>query len=87
MFSIIDTGLVKALVWFSPGSRAKASLAPGSARPVADPRAIPAPSLIQPMRAGYEERRCASSAEPGASHTPETSSVRESSHTQEFATA
>lgn len=85
MFSIIDTGFVKALVWFSPGSRAKASLAPRWARPVADPSSIPAPSLILPMRAGYKERRCASSVEPGASHTSETSSVRESSHTGEFA--
>jgi hypothetical protein len=87
MFSIIDTGLVKALVWFSPGSRAKSSLAPHSARPVADPGALPAPSLIVPRLAGYEECRRATAQEPGASHTPETSSVRESSHTQEFTTA
>ena len=44
MFSIISTGLLRALVWYSPGSRAISTLAPRSAQPgersAGDPRAL-----------------------------------------------
>jgi hypothetical protein len=84
MFSIINTGLVRVLVWYSPGSRAISSLAPRSARPVTDPRDIPEPSLILPWPSP-EAGQPTSPTAPGSSHTPAFSSVNESSHTQEFA--
>jgi hypothetical protein len=82
MFSIIDTGVVRALVWYSPGSQAISSLAPRSAHPVTDPRDIPEPSPIPllppvpPAATGL--------AAPTGSHTPASTELRESSHTQEF---
>ncbi len=84
MFSIINTGLVKVLVWFSPGPRAISSLAPRSVRPVSDPRDIPEPSLLLPLPAA-ETGQPTSPTAPGSSHTPASSSVNESTHTQEFA--
>jgi hypothetical protein len=84
MFSIINTGLVSVLVWYSPGPRAICTLAPRCARPVSDPRDIPEPSLLLPWVAP-DAGQPTSPMAPGSSHTPPFSSVNESTHTQELA--
>jgi len=87
MFSIINTGLVNVLVCFSPGSCAVSTLAPGSARPASDPREMPRPSPIRPRPAAGEGERAASPTTTASSHTPASSYMHESSHTQEFSVA
>jgi hypothetical protein len=87
MFSIIDTGLVKVLVWFSPGSRAISTLAPRSARPVSDRHGIPDPSLVPPQALVEGTVVAGVAAIARSSHTPTGSDVHESSHTQEFTIA
>jgi hypothetical protein len=86
MFSIINTGLVQVLVWFSPGSRAVSTLAPPSAQPICNRDGIPAAALVLPQLLGLEAMR-AGPEEAGTSHTPTGSDARESSHTQEFTDA
>jgi len=83
MFSIINTGVAPALVWYSPGSQAISSLAPRSAHPVTDPRDIPEPSLIPPLPPPAPRAATGPTA-PTGSHTPASTELRESSHTQEF---
>jgi hypothetical protein len=83
MFSIINTGMVRVLVWYSPGPRTISTLAPRSVAPAHEPRAIPDPSLILPWSVPHEARPTSPMA-PGSSHTPASSSVGECSHTQEF---
>lgn len=85
MFSIISTGFLRILVWYSPGSQAISTLAPRWAHPASDPRTIPGPSLIPSRMAAEEVTQPHTEPAPGGSHTPARSSVRESSHTQEFA--
>jgi hypothetical protein len=87
MFSIINTGLAGVLVWFSPGSQAKTTLAPCSARPVRDPGALPGPSLVSPRPLFPGALAATSPATIGCSHTPARPSSRESSHTREFTIA
>jgi hypothetical protein len=87
MFSIIDTGLVKVLVWFSPGSRAISTLAPRPARAAIDRSGIPDPSLILPHTLVEGAVAAGVVALAGSSHTPAWSDMHESSHTQEFTAA
>ncbi|MFI5005116.1 MAG: hypothetical protein ACHQE6_08885 [Solirubrobacterales bacterium] len=84
MFSIINTGFIPSLVWYSPGPRAISTLAPRFAQPVSDPRRIPRPSPIPPATASLRAAQPATSIAPTDSHTPASSGLRESSHTQEF---
>jgi len=86
MFSIINTGLIRALVWYSPGSQAISTLAPRSAHPVTDARDIPAPSPI-PLQAAPVQAPAAALTAPTGSHTPASTELRKSSHTQEFTRA
>lgn len=81
MFSIIDTGWAKALVWFSPGPQTISTIVPRSGHPAPAPREMPAPSLISSGSHDHAERRCSAQTD---SHTPGTSNAHESSHTQEF---
>jgi hypothetical protein len=83
MFSIINTGVARALVWYSPGSRAISSLAPSSAHPVTDPRDIPEPSPI-PLLPPPVPPATTGLAAPTGSHTPASTELHASSHTQEF---
>jgi hypothetical protein len=80
----MNMGFIRSLVWYSPGSRAISNLAPRSAQPVSDPRRIPRPSPILPPTGSLRAAQPANSSAPTDSHTPASSGLRESSHTQEF---
>jgi hypothetical protein len=81
MFSIISTGFLRTLVWYTPGSQAISTLTPRSAHP-GDPRDIPAPAAIPPWVGPMQTME---SSAPSGSHTQAHSIAHESSHTQEFA--
>jgi hypothetical protein len=81
MFSIISTGFLRTLVWYTPGSQAISTLTPRSAHP-GNPRDIPAPAVIPPW---VGPTQAVEPTAPSGSHTQAHSLARESSHTQEFA--
>jgi hypothetical protein len=84
MFSIINTGLVKALVWFSPGSRAVSTIAPRGAQPARDPSPPTEYSPLPPRAQPIASDRASARWEAGRSQTRSSSQLCESSHTQEF---
>lgn len=86
MFSIVNKGVVKALVWFSAGPAAVFSFAPPAGRPPMDASALNDRKRVMPSLEIYAGSFSDATRETAESSCTSTSvSACESSHTQEFA--